>query len=46
MFMHKPVNEICRLGAATNALEEVTRCHPADSDPSIVGREMPSRRIL
>jgi hypothetical protein len=46
VFMHKPVNEICRLGAETNALEEVTRRHPADSDPSTAGREMPSRRIL
>jgi hypothetical protein len=33
-------------GTATNALEETIRCHPADSDPSIKGREMPSRGIL
>jgi hypothetical protein len=46
VFTHKPVSEICRLGAATKALEKAIRCHPADSDPSIVGREMPSRRIL
>jgi hypothetical protein len=44
--MYKPVNEFCRLGAATKALEKAIRCHPADSDSSIVGREMPSRRTL
>jgi hypothetical protein len=31
---------------ATNALEKAIRCHPVDSDPSITGREMPSRRIF
>src|ERR1700679_3536438 len=33
-------------GGGTKALEETIRCHPTDSDPSITGRKMPSRRIL